>query len=156
MKKLLLLSAFLMTASVVMAQQQKGDFQVQAQAAYYNIDGFDFGNIYFSGSKFVTDRVEVGIQPNITISSVTSVNMTVFGNYSFLSSNAQMVPYVGAGITFYDLGSDAALTGFNLRGGLRYFVSERVNIDVGPNIVLLEGSNLFILNAGLGYIFGKR
>lgn len=156
MKKLLILSAFVLTSAAALAQQQKGDFQIQAQAAYYNVSGFDFGNIYFSGSRFVTDNVEVGVSPNITISTVTSVNMTVFGNYSFLTADAKMVPYAGAGITFYDLGSDNALTGFTLKGGIRYFVTEHVNIDVGPNLVLLEGANLFILNAGLGYIFGKR
>jgi outer membrane protein W len=156
MKKFLFIALLLIAGGSAFAQQQKGDFQVQAQAAYYNLDGFDFGNIYFNASRFVTDNVEIGVSPNITISTVTSVNMTVFGNYSFLTADAKMVPYVGAGITFYDLGSDQALTGFTLKGGLRYFVTERVNIDVGPNLVLLEGANLFILNAGLGYIFGKR
>ncbi len=156
MKKLLILTAFVISASAAVAQQQKGDYQIQAQAAYYNVSGFDFGNIYFSGSKFVTDRVEIGVSPNITISTVTSVNMTVFANYSFLSGDGKMVPYAGGGITFYDLGGDGALTGITLKGGIRYFVTERVNIDVGPNLVLLEGANLFILNAGLGYIFGSR
>ena len=156
MKKLIVVSAIVLASTAAFGQQQKGDFQIQAQAAYYNVAGFDFGNIYFSGSKFVTDNIEVGVSPNITISTLTSLNLTVFSNYSFLTDDAKLVPYAGAGITFYDLGGDGALTGLALKGGVRYFVNEHVNIDVGPNLVLLEGANLFILNAGLGYIFGNR
>lgn len=157
MKKLLILTAFVVASSAAFAQQQKGDFQVQAQASYISVSGIDIGSIYFNASKFVTDNIEVGVSPYVTISSFsTDVNLTIFGNYSFLTPDGKFVPYLGAGVTLYQLGGDFAQTGLTLKGGIRYFVTERVNIDVGPNLVFVEGTNIFILNAGLGYIFGKR
>lgn len=161
MKKIIILAVFTCSLSAAVAQQQKGDFQVQAQASYISFSGIDIGSIYFNASKFVTDNVEVGASPYVTISSFAGdtnadLNLTVFGNYSFLTANAKMIPYLGAGITFYGLGGDTSQTGLTLKGGLRYFVTERVNIDIGPNLVFVEGANIFILNAGLGYIFGKR
>lgn len=157
MKKTLLIALLVVASGAAFAQQKKGDFQLQAQGAYYSTDAFDFGSLYFNASKFVTDNIEIGVSPYLTISTETTMNLTFFSNYSFLTTDAKLVPYLGAGITFYNLGSDfGSLTGFTLKGGIRYFVNERVNIDVGPNLVLLEGSNLFVLNAGLGYIFGSR
>lgn len=157
MKKLFILTAFMAAATVALAQQQKGDFQLQAQGAYYSTSGFDFGSLYFNASKFVTDKVEIGVSPYFTFSTETTVNLSVFGNYSFLSGDAKMVPYAGAGITFYNLGASAgSLTGLTLRGGIRYFITEQINVDIGPNLVFLEGANLFIVNAGLGYIFRRN
>ncbi len=157
MKKLLFLLVLLVAGSAAYAQQQKGDFQLQAQAAYYSVEGFDFGSVYFNASKFITDQVEIGASPYLTISTETTMNLTLFANYSFLTSNAMLVPYAGGGLTFYNLGSSfGSQTGFTLKAGLRYYVTERVNVDIGPNLVFVEGTNIFILNAGLGYIFGKR
>jgi hypothetical protein len=68
-------------------------------------------------------------------------------------SDAKMVPYAGVQVLIYNLGSDfGSQTGFGLKGGLRYFISEKVNVDVGPNITFLDGETLFYFNAGLGFI----
>ncbi len=169
MKKLIILTALLASVSAVYAQQQKGDFQLQAQASYFSNSfagqSFSSGSLYFNASRFLTDNIELGIQPFIMFSTQTTLNMSVFANYSFLTDNAKLVPYIGAQVMFYDLGSDPdySQVGFGLKGGVRYFVTERVNIDAGPNIAWLsaptgatEGSTLFQFTAGLGYIFGKR
>lgn len=170
MKKIILLSAFLMASFGLFAQQQQGDFQLQAQAAYYSNSfagqSFSMGSLYFNASKFFTDNIEVGISPFFTFSDAsTTMNMSFFGNYSFLTDNGKLVPYGGVQFMFYNLGSDPdfSQTGFGFKAGIRYFVTENVNIDIGPNIAFLsapagapEGSTLFQFTAGLGYIFGKR
>ncbi len=169
MKKPLFSLVLLISAATAFAQQQKGDFQLQAQAAYFSNSfagqSFSAGSLYFNASRFVTDKIEVGISPYFIFSDITTVNLSFFANYSFLTENAKMVPYAGVQLLFYNLGSDPdfSQTGFGFKGGLRYFVSERVNIDVGPNISFLsapegltEGSTLFQFTAGLGYIFGRN
>lgn len=156
MRKLIILLSFMIVASGAMAQQQKGDIQIQAQGSYFSNEFIDFGFLYFNASKFVTDNIEIGVSPQFSFSTVTTVTLSVFSNYSFLTADAKAVPYLGAGFSIYDLGSDTSTSGFTLKGGLRYFVTERVNIDFGPSVIFLSGSNLFVINAGLGYIFGKR
>lgn len=154
MKKHLLFAFLLVAGCTAFAQQQKGDVQIQAQAAYIDVAGFGSGTLYFNGSRFITDNIELGLTPIITFSSATTTfNLGLFGKYSFLTSDAKFVPYVGAGITLLDLGGDAGTTGFTLTAGSRYFVTEQVNIDVGANMIFVEGENAFMLLAGLGYIF---
>ena len=169
MKKLIFLTILLASWMPVYSQQQAGDFQLQAQASYFSNSfagqTFSSGSIYVNASRFFTDNIEVGVSPFFNFGDQTTVNLAFFGNYSFLLDNAMLVPYGGVQVMFYNLGSDPdfSQTGFGLKAGLRYFVTENVNIDVGPNIVFLsapsgfnEGSTLFQFTAGLGYIFGSR
>jgi hypothetical protein len=169
MKKLFFLTILLASVMPAFGQQEAGDFQVQAQASYYSNSfagqTFSAGSIYFNASRFFTDNIEVGVSPFFNFGDQTTVNLSFFGNYSFLLDNAMLVPYGGVQVMFYNLGSDPdfSQTGFGLKAGLRYFVTENVNIDVGPNIIFLsapagysEGSTLFQFTAGLGYIFGNR
>ena len=139
------------------AQQQKGDFQLQTQATYATAEGVSFGFVFLNFSSFLTDHLELGVSPIVSISDeFTSFNMTVFSNYSFLAKDAKMVPYLGAGVTFYDLTGDQPLTGFTFKGGFRYFITESVNVDIGPNLILIEDYSVFLINAGLGFLFGRR
>lgn len=155
MKKQLALIVFSALVSLpLLAQQEKGDFQLQAQGSYYNFAGFDGGYIYLNASKFFTQNIEVGASPIFNIGAGgTTVNLSFFGNYNFMVENAKMVPYIGAQVLLYNLGSDfGSQTGFGFKGGLRYFITEKVNVDVGPNITFLDGETLFYFNAGLGFI----
>lgn len=169
MKKLFTLLVCMAFTGLSMGQQQAGDFQLQAQASYFSNSfagqSFSSGSLYFNASRFFTDNIEAGLSPFIMFSDQTTVNLSFFGNYSFLLENAQLVPYGGVQVMLYNLGSDPdfSQTGFGFKAGIRYFVTENVNIDVGPNLAFLsapsgfsEGSTLFQFTAGLGYIFGAR
>ncbi|CAN5317351.1 hypothetical protein BH09BAC3_BH09BAC3_11650 [soil metagenome] len=156
MKKLFALILFTSVISAASAQQQAGDYQVQAQFAYYSFSGLSYGTLYLNGSKFITDHIEVGISPQLTFSTETTFNLSFYGNYNFLTKDAKMVPYAGASIFLIDLGSENSDAGFGLKGGLRYFLTERVNIDAGPQVVFAGGETLFVFTAGLGFIFGRR
>jgi len=154
MKKFLFIAFLLAAVSTAIAQQQKGDMQIQAQAAYIDVAGSGSGTVYLNMSRFVADNIELGATPIVTFSSaVTTLNLSLFGKYSFLTADAKLVPYVGAGVTFIDLTGDYGTTGFTLTGGTRYFITEQVNIDLGANLIFVEGENAFLLLAGLGYIF---
>jgi hypothetical protein len=165
MKKFLLLALLLVSGGAAFAQQAKGDFQLQAQGAYYNNSfsgvSFSTGTLYFSASKFLTDNVELGIAPFFMFGDFSSTNLSIFGNYSFLTADAKMVPYVGAQLLFTGLGTDPDISqiGFGLKAGLRYFIRENINIDIGPSMSFMgppegatEGSTQFVFNFGLGYI----
>ncbi len=154
MKNLHALIVFFLATGAAFAQQEKGDMQIQAQGAYYNIAGSDNGTIFLNVSRFITNNVEIGISPVITFTPVTtSVNLALFGKYSFLTPDAKLVPYVGAGVSIFNLGEDFASTGFTISGGTRYFLTEKVNIDLSANMAFTEGTSSFIVLAGLGYIF---
>lgn len=169
MKKLIIMMIVLASASLAYGQQQAGDFQLQAQASYFSNSfagqSFSAGSIYLNASRFFTDNIEAGVSPFFMFSDQTTVNLSFFGNYSFLLEDAKFVPYGGVQVMFYNLGSDPdfSQTGFGLKAGIRYFITENVNIDVGPNLAWLsapaglsEGSTLFQFTAGFGYIFGAR
>ncbi len=139
------------------AQQQKGDFQLQAQGSYFSASGFSGGTLFLNGSKFVTQNIEVGASPIFTFGTETTINLSAYSNYNFITNDAKMVPYAGAQLLLFNLGAKGGSeTGFGLKGGLRYFISERVNVDVGPSITFLKGSSLFYFNAGLGFILGRK
>ncbi|NOT76548.1 MAG: hypothetical protein HOP08_16590 [Cyclobacteriaceae bacterium] len=156
MKKLLFLILFTGVISAASAQQQEGDFQIQAQATYFSAAGTSGGFLYLNASKFLTQNIELGVSPIISFGDGASVNLSLFGNYNFLTSDAKFVPYAGVQILIYNLGGKESLTGFGLKGGLRYFITERVNVDVGPNVTFLAGTTVFIFNAGLGFIIGRK
>lgn len=169
MKKLVLVVLLLIAGGGAFAQQAKGDYQLQAQGSYYNnsFNGVSFssGSLYISASKFFTDNVEIGIAPFFLFGDFSSTNLSIFGNYSFLTADAKMVPYVGAQLLFTGLGTDPdfSQTGFGFKGGVRYFITENLNIDVGPSISFMsapdgatEGSTQFVFNFGLGYILKSK
>ena len=169
MKKFLLIALLLVSGSVAFAQQAAGDFQLQAQGSYFNnsFNGLSVssGSLFVSASRFFTDNVELGIAPFFLFGDFSSTNLSIFGNYSFLTQDAKLVPYAGAQLLFTGLGTDPdfSQTGFGIKAGLRYFVRENINIDVGPSMSFMsaptgasEGSTQFVFNFGLGYILKKQ
>jgi hypothetical protein len=147
----------LSSLTVAFAQQQKGDFQLQAQGSYFSASGFSGGTLFVNGSKFITQNVEVGAAPIIAFGGETTINLSLYSNYNFITNDAKMVPYAGAQLLLFNLGAESGSeAGFGLKGGLRYFITERVNVDVGPSITFLSGGSLFYFNAGLGFILGRK
>lgn len=157
MKKIhIVLVMILVSFTFAFAQQQKGDLQLQVQGTYFSQGSFNGGFVFFNASKFITQNIEVGASPIISISTKTTVDLSVYSNYNFISGNAKMVPYAGVQLLVKGIGDTASQTGFGLKGGIRYFITERVNVDVGPNITFLSGASLFYFNAGLGFILGRK
>lgn len=163
MKKISFVLLLTFFSVVVHAQQKKGDFQLQGQISYNSISvsgtSVSFGMIQVSGSYFFTNQIEAGVAPMLILNKDFAMNQTqLFANYSFLTSDAKFVPYAGAQIQVNSVkfgGDTQSSAGFGLRGGIRYFITESVNIDVGPRISFGDQTT-FIFAAGIGVLIGKH
>jgi len=171
------------------AQQEKGDFSIQFSGNYFSqkieVAGFSLntssGNIYLKLGKFVSQNLELGIKPNLsfqpgrsgleTAGVDVSLGFGSYGTYSFLTEDAKGMPYLGAEINFSPAGKDAngdsqMTINAGPYGGFKYFLNEKVNLDVGFNYMFNLASNLdstldtkigglFMFNIGVGVILGK-
>lgn len=145
-----------------LSQQQKGDVELQFQGYYFTTVGteFTFGSGTLSGKigPYITDNLQVGIGPTLTITTSTDYSMdpitfavkseskttTTFGStaffvYSFLTRNAKLVPYIGAQYFKQDFSDsdDKGSVGVNL--GAKYYFAKKAAFDV-------SGNYLFTLN----------
>src|ERR1041385_5340454 len=162
MKNFLLLLLFILSATAIHAQQKKGDIQFQGQTSYNSVTvsgtTTSFALIQLSGSYFFTDQIEGGVSPLMMLNKDFAMSqLQFFANYSFITSDAKFVPYAGAQIQTNSLkfaGETRSSVGFGIRGGIRYFITENVNIDVGPRLSFGDQTT-FIFAAGIGVLIGK-
>lgn len=149
--------AMLVVCSGVYSQQQKGDKEIQGNITVISVPEVDMtmGIIQARYGYYFTDRIQAGVFPILSISSEsTTFGSGFFGSYSFLTSNAKMVPYVGAQWLSPDFGNfDYSAIG--LQAGMKYFLTERVTIDGNFNYMFTVsgGYGLIYVNSGIGYIF---
>jgi hypothetical protein len=190
MKKIITTLAILASLSSF-AQQQQGDLSIQLSGNYYSQKltfGDEairsrFGNIYVKIGKFFTSNLELGVKPNINLNMVNDINTTssepkleqrfvanfgfgLYGTYSFLTSDGKLMPYAGAEIGYVPVDKEATIN-LGPYAGVKYFVTERVNIDGNFSFLLNLGSTyeqpkndykigpLFTYNVGVGVLLGK-
>jgi len=151
------------------AQQEKGDkvFRFNGSYAKYgSADGFAFLNL--KAGYFITKNIEAGVEPTIMLGSgFSQLSMGVYSTYNFITPDAKMVPYAGLrlsaalqslkypdinGVTSRHTNGSGNV---GIYGGLRYYVTERVNVDSGISYDV--GSiNVFMWSIGIGVILGRR
>jgi hypothetical protein len=192
MKNILILCAFLVSISVF-AQQQKGDLSIQFSGNYnkqrYTIDDFKYnfggGNIYLKVGKFFTTNLELGVKPNLAMSLITeevtsksgeltktknkftaNLGFGIYGTYSFLSNNGKFLPYGGVEFSYLPVGKEKMIN-VGPYAGLKYFISERINLDANLSWLKNLGSTFeepkdlytvgpaFTCNVGVGVLIGK-
>lgn len=191
MKNILTTLAILASLSVF-AQQQKGDVAIQLSGNYYSqkttfgndITRIRFGNIYVKIGKYFTTNFELGVKPNINFMMVNenrptatdpvrikqrflaNFGMGLYGTYSFLTSDGRFLPYAGAELGYVPVDRDATIN-LGPYAGVKYFVTERINIDANLSFLLNLGSTyeqargdyeigpLFTYNMGIGVLLGK-
>jgi hypothetical protein len=193
MKNILTLCALVVTMSAF-AQQQKGDLSIQFSGNYnkqrYTIDDFKYnfggGNIYLKVGKFFTTNLELGLKPNVAFGLTTeetyskstgevtktksklatSLGFGVYGTYSFLSNNGKFLPYGGAEFSYLPVGKEKMIN-LGPYAGLKYFISEKINLDVNLSWLTNLGSTIeepkgfytvgpaFTCNVGIGVLIGK-
>ncbi len=157
-----LLAAVLM-ASPAMAQIEKGDMEVQASGSMFVVSGLTSIDLRCVLGFSVTDQIQLGFGPSLTVSdyevgSDTVFGSTFFGRYYFNAVN-KWVPYVSGQLYQYDIAPEEPLEFFDCTyiqggGGFKYFVNEYIAWDLSANLGLSLGSgdvNFFIL-AGLSAI----
>lgn len=193
MKRLLLSNLILFAAIIVTnAQVQQGDSNIGLNTTLSTQTGVDQGSTQFNLNAFyeiyITDNISLGAGPSLTVSGSdgntnTGVGINMFGNYNFLTSNGVILPYAGALLNVFVIGSTfdspngeftttITNTGIGFKGGMKIFVTERVNIDTNLSYTTTIGTSVVIdgqsfdtaepeggllqLFAGIGIILGKR
>ena len=122
----------LLSAGPAAAQANKGDSEVLMQGFVgMNPEAAAdsaFGNFTFTYGVYVTNGLELGVGPSITITTdSTSMGMNLFVLQHF--GRARVTPYVGADFRSYDIEDDSqGFFGFN--GGLKNYLSERAALDL--------------------------
>lgn len=191
MKKILSMLALGISVAAF-SQQQAGDITLQFSGNFFS-QRFEIadvpsrivgGNMYVKIGKFFTQNLEMGVKPNLLFSPEfkenrqdptknkttvkTNVGFGIYAAYAWLSPNGKYNPYGGAEINYQPSGRDAFV---NLGPyiGLRYFITERINVDTNINWLINLGSTFgndiraagyeispaVNLNIGVGVILGK-
>jgi hypothetical protein len=192
MKKLfpVIIAAFALAAFNAKAQQQAGDLAIQFSGNYNSqtieFDGTRiksyFGNVYIKLGKFFTPNLELGVKPNVFFSPEVEQNprdpkkpkttlktragFGIYGSYSFLTADGKFMPYAGAEIGYLPVSEDATVN-LGPYAGIKYFVTEKINVDANINYLInlastygneftdVSISPLFQFNIGVGVIIGK-
>ena len=176
MKNLKLVTAtivLLMASTRLFAQQVKGDFEIGFSGMYNQASGngrtFKNGMIQGSFGFYVTKRVELGLAPSITINKTgddtrISKGGQVFATYSFLSSGAKLVPYVGGGYYYFDsgVGGDDTLGFAGVNGGFKYYIAPKAAINFSVNYMTatkkpkgIDSLNSMLFAVGLSYLIKR-
>ncbi len=179
---ILLASIFLLASGTAVGQQQAGDMELQFFGNYYRTVGTDFafgsGTIGGKIGPYLTDNIQVGLGPTLSISTTTrpvfdrttgqvtmeSQTTTTFGTsaffiYSFLTRGGKLVPYFGAQYFKSDFNKpfseDYGSAGIN--AGVKYFFTKKTALDFSGNYLWNLNPDVkgaYILFAfGLSFLF---
>lgn len=114
MKKIILL-ALTLIATTTFAQVQKGDMNIGANFGLMKQNGdadllnYSYSTLVLNWQYYFTDNVSFGVAPSLTTAKVLNDAFTIKSNawnfyldYSFLSDNGKVLPYLGAKFTLYN------------------------------------------------------
>jgi hypothetical protein len=152
----------LVTIRTASAQQRAGDFELQFYGMYFQTvgteDPFGSGTIGGKIGPYITDHIQIGMGPSLTITTMTQTNYsydpvtykvtttkesntkTTFGTsifmlYSFLTSGGKLAPYFGAQWFKSDfnkpISEDNGSAGVNV--GAKYFFARKTALDFSVN-----------------------
>jgi outer membrane protein W len=192
MKNIFTLCALVVSLSAF-GQQQKGDLSIQFSGNYYQqryvFDQknyrFGLGNVYLKIGKYFTENVELGLKPNAAFTLITeevvsksgevtdtknkfttSLGFGLYGTYSFLTANGKFLPYAGAELAYAPIDKEKAIN-LGPYAGVKYFVTERINVDANLSFLMNLGSTseeprdnylvkpMWNFNIGVGVLIGK-
>lgn len=179
------MGAMVLTAAVAVprsasAQAQAGDKEILTFANVVSVMGSGFnstsGNVFLNVGQFISDRMEVGGGPNITISRSSfdtgfggSSSETDFGfgvngfvRYYFGEASATLKPYAGGELIVNKLNvgdneSFADQVFASGSAGVKNYLTENAAIDFKGSFGLNPSNpgelQLFLFTVGLTYIF---
>jgi hypothetical protein len=173
--KITLIFALVLIAASGFGQQQRGDVELQFQGSYFRTVGTDFtfgsGNISGKIGPYITDGLQIGIGPTLSITTTSSFNQTTlkeesnttttFGStafvvYSILLRGAKAVPYIGAQYFKSDFsnGDDKGSVGINV--GMKYYFAKKTAFDVSGNYLFTLNDNsqggIILFAVGLSFL----
>lgn len=182
MRAITFFAVFLLLVTVSglsLAQQQKGDIELQLQGSYFTTFATDVsvnvGTIAGKCAPFLTDNIQIGVGPTLTITTtkITTVapltgrpetrsntkvtfGSTVFVTYSFILKDARAVPYVGASWYKVDFSRGEERGWVGLNGGLRYFLTKRTSLDFSASFLKTitehETGSMLLFSFGLSFL----
>ncbi len=173
MKKVILfvIVSVFVSANAAFSQQEAGDLEIQIAGTYLTSIGTDFdfsqGTIQGKLGRYITDNLEIGVAPTITITTTdagfgdSDIDVTfgggAFVQFAFLLGDATTVPYIGGQYFKSDLSESDDSGSAGVTGGLKFFVTEKAAFDFSGNYLfdLNEGSEggLLLFVAGISFLF---
>ena len=120
------------------AQQEQGDVELQLAGSYTTSVGsedfsFAFGNFQGKLGYFVTDGLEIGAYPSLSITTsqsgfsasetTTTLGAGVFLVYSVLTGDGTTVPYLGGQYFKADLDNDEDQGHSGINAGVKFFLN---------------------------------
>ena len=143
-------------AAPAAAQAQAGDSEVQMFANFFmTADNPDTasGTIFVNYGNFLTDLVQLGGGPTISISKGDPVDVT-FGINSFVRRHfgrTRVQPYIGGEFFMSDV-TDPDFTYANAIAGVKNYLSERAAVDFkgGYGFLLKEPGQAGLVNFQVG------
>ncbi len=175
MKKIIF--TLMLSVSAVFAQQKRGDVELQISGTYFTTVGteggkFSNGFIQAKLGAFIADNLELGVAPNLNISTFSSTDSftgekvseteTTFGGgaffvYSFLAGDAKSVPYFGAQYYKSDFSVEDDKGSAGINGGIKFFITEKAALDFSGNYLFdlneeSEGGILLFVG-GISFLF---
>jgi hypothetical protein len=160
--------ALIVLAVPVYGQQQAGDLELQFLGYYFQSVGSDYdfsmGTIQGKIGPYVTDHLQVGVGPTLSITTsggttTTSFGSTAFAVYSFLTKGGKLVPYFGAQYYKQDFSTEFSEEPGNVgvSAGVKYFFAKKTALDISGNYLLdlrkdAQGGILFFA-VGLSFLF---
>lgn len=165
---ILILALALLAATPAQAQQQQGDIEAQFAGSIFSTVGtdaatFTAGIVQAKLGYFLTDRLEVGGYPSLTISTVSvfgipqtdaTFGLGAFIVYSFLANDATTVPYLGAQYLQLDVSAESRGNA-GINGGVKFFLNRRTAFDVSGNYLFSldeGGPGLILMQVGLSFL----
>lgn len=144
------------------AQQQRGDTELQIIGYYFTTTAsptIKGGNIQTKFGKFLSNHFEIGIYPSLSITSVLNSTKTTFGGgafaqYTLLSKNANVVPYLGFEYFNDDFDKGNASLGGSF--GLKFYFNYSAAFDVSGGYYSGLGSNKsnsFPIKFGISFLW---
>ncbi|HEX9826032.1 MAG TPA: outer membrane beta-barrel protein [Flavobacteriaceae bacterium] len=116
-------------------------FTISPNAGYFIMDNLSIGlDLNFSSTK--TKFEEEGFDEEFKTNS-----FAVFSGATYFFKTDKLAPYVGAGVGFLSVSEGDedfdkySGIGFNVRGGLAYFLSDSVSVNLGVDFISAKLSN---------------
>ena len=161
------------------AQQQKGDVELQLQGSYFTTFATDVsvnvGTIAGKFAPFITDNIQIGIGPTLTITTTTLTTVapitgrtesrssttvtfgsTAFITYSFLMKDTRVVPYVGASYYKVDFSRASERGWLGANAGMRYFFTKRTSLDFSATFLKTlteqERGSMLLFSFGISFL----
>jgi len=148
---------------------EKGDSEIQFAGFYMKMMNkyFSMGTafIQLSYARFLTSRLQIGVAPQITISSISDESQTKFSASAFFNYNlataSRMIPYVSGqwyqGDFSPEYGEFIDYSYINVGAGLRNFFNQyaalNTSISYGFSLSSNVDGGILVIMSGLSFIF---